>query len=65
MLFPKEILRSWPIDRVCPALVFGLLLASADYLMGIVMDYSGTSGSKTILNDLASGILGGGLFAFT
>ena len=28
MLLPKKILRSWPIDRVCPALLFGLLLAS-------------------------------------
>jgi hypothetical protein len=41
-----------------PALLFGLLLASADYAMDIVMDYFGTSASKTILNDLAIGILG-------
>ena len=59
MLLPKKILRSWPIDRVCPVLLFGLLLASADYLMDIVMDYFGKSASKTILNDLAIGILGG------
>jgi len=59
MLLPKKILRSWPIDRVCPALLFGLVLASADYLMDIIMDYFGTGASKTILNDLAIGILGG------
>ena len=64
MLLPKKILRSWPIDRVCPVLLFGLLLASVDYLMDIIMDYFGTSASKTIRNDLATGILGGAAVYF-
>lgn len=46
------------MDHICPTLFFGILLASADYLTDIVMDYFGTSASKTILNDLAVGVLG-------
>jgi len=64
MLLPKKILRLWLFDRVCPALRLGLLLASVDYLMDIIMDYFGTSASKTILNDLAIGILGGAAVYF-
>jgi hypothetical protein len=59
MHLSKNTLRSWPIDRVCPAVLFGLLLATADNLMDIVMDWFGTSASKTVLNGAAIGILGG------
>jgi hypothetical protein len=59
MHLSKSTFRSWPIDRVCPAVLYGLLLATADYLMDIVMDWFGTSASKTVLNGAAIGILGG------
>lgn len=59
MHLPKNTLPSWAIDRVCPAVLFGLLLATADYTMDIVMDWFGTSASKTALNDVAIGTLGG------
>lgn len=38
-MLPQRITRYWPIDGICPALFFGMLLASADYLMDIAVDY--------------------------
>jgi len=59
MHLSKNTLPSWAIDRVCPAVLFGLLLATADYAMDMAMDWFGTSASKTVLNDVAIGFLGG------
>lgn len=55
MLLPKKRLLFLSVGRLCPALLFGLLLASADYWI----DSLGTGASKTILKSLAIGALGG------
>lgn len=53
----KSARRRW-IDRLRPAAIFGIGLGPATYGMDFVMDRFGTSASKTILNDIAMGLLG-------
>jgi hypothetical protein len=58
MIFTKKLLRTWRVARVRYALLTGLLLCSANYAIDLLLDSLGTTGSKTILNDVAIGILG-------
>ena len=58
MNFKKRLVRSRVMDRLRPAVITGIVLCLANYLMDIFMDWIGTSASKTILNDVAIGILG-------
>ncbi len=53
----KSARRRW-MDRLRPAAISGMGLGLATYGMDFVMDRFGTSASKTILNDLAMGLLG-------
>jgi len=46
------------LDCWGPALLTGLGLGLANYIMDAVMEWLGTRGSQTILNDMGSGILG-------
>ena len=57
MIFTKKLLRTWRVARVRYALLTGLLLCSANYAIDLLLDRLGTTGSKTILNDVAIGIL--------
>ena len=47
------------VDLVWPAVITGIVLCLANYSMDFVMNWLGTSASKTFLNDVAIGILGG------
>jgi hypothetical protein len=58
MNFTKQIAHARILDCLRPALIIGLALCLANYSMDILMDRMGINGAKTILNDLAIGILG-------
>jgi hypothetical protein len=58
MIFTKRLLHTWEVARIRYALLTGLVLCSANYAIELLLDRFGTTGSKTILNDLAIGILG-------
>ena len=58
MIFTKKLLHPWRVARIRYALLTGLVLCSANYAIELLLDRFGTTGSKTILNDLAIGILG-------
>jgi hypothetical protein len=57
MIFAIKLLRTWGVARIRYALLTGLLLCSANYAIDLLLDRLGTTGSKTILNDVAIGIL--------
>jgi hypothetical protein len=57
MIFAKKLLRTSGVARIRYALLTGLLLCSANYAIDLLLDRLGTTGSKTILNDVAIGIL--------
>jgi hypothetical protein len=52
------------LDRARPAVISGIVLGLATYGMDFVMDGFGTSASKTILNDVAIGLLGALVVSF-
>jgi hypothetical protein len=58
MTVTKKFVRSWRVARVEAALLAGHLLCSANYTIDYLLDRLGTTGSKTILNDVVIGILG-------
>ena len=58
MVFATELLHAWRVARIRQALLTGLVLCSANYAIDLLLDRLGTTGSKTILNDVAIGILG-------
>jgi hypothetical protein len=58
MIFAKKLLRAWRVARIRYALLTGVLLCSANYAIDLLLDRLGTTGSKTVLNDVAIGILG-------
>ena len=58
MTFTKKTARQRTFACLQPAVVTGIALCVANYAMDFGMDRLGISGSKTILNDLAIGILG-------
>jgi len=58
MILTKKLLRTWRVARIRYALLTGLLLCSANYAIDLLLDRLGTTGSKTVLNDVAIGILG-------
>jgi hypothetical protein len=58
MAVTTKFTRSWRVVRVEAALLTGLLLCSANYAIDYLLDRLGTTGSKTVLNDLVIGILG-------
>jgi hypothetical protein len=57
MTLTKKARRQRMLARLRPALITGIAISVANYAMDFVMDRLGISGSKTILNDLAIGIL--------
>jgi hypothetical protein len=58
VIFAKKLLRAWRVARIRYALLTGVLLCSANYAIDLLLDRLGTTGSKTVLNDVAIGILG-------
>jgi hypothetical protein len=46
------------MGRVRPAVITGIILCLANYGMDFLMDRLGTNSSKTIVNDVAIGVLG-------
>ena len=58
MTYIKKPLRPRWLVRLRPAVITGIGLCVANYGMDFTMDRLGTSGSKTMLNDVAIGILG-------
>jgi hypothetical protein len=58
MIFTKQLLHAWRVARIRNALLAGLVLCSANYAIDLLLDRLGTTGSKTILNDVAIGFLG-------
>jgi hypothetical protein len=52
-----KLLHTWGVARIRYALLTGLVLCSANYAIDLLLDRLGTIGSKTILNDVAIGIL--------
>jgi hypothetical protein len=58
MTSTKKIEGQRVLDRVRPAVITGIVLCLANYGMDFVMDRLGTNSSKTIVNDLAIGVLG-------
>jgi hypothetical protein len=58
MTFAERTGRKRMFARLQPAVITGIALCVANYAMDFEMDRLGISGSKTILNDLAIGILG-------
>jgi hypothetical protein len=58
MTFTTKTGRQRMFARLQPAVITGMALCVANYSIDFVMDRVGISGSKTILNDLAVGILG-------
>jgi hypothetical protein len=57
MTLTKKTRRQRLLARVQPAVITGLALCVANYGLDLLMDRLGISGSKTIVNDLAIGIL--------
>ena len=58
MTFTKKTGRQRMFACLQPAVITGMALCVANYSIDFLMDRLGISGSKTILNDLAVGILG-------
>ena len=58
MIFTNRLLHTWRVARFRNALLTGLVLCSANYAIDLLLDRLGTTGSKTILNDVAIGFLG-------
>ena len=58
MIVTERLLRTWRVARIRYTLLTGLLLCSANYAIDLLLDRLGTTGSETILNDVAIGILG-------
>jgi hypothetical protein len=58
MTSTKKIEGQRVLDRVRPAVITGFVLGLANYGMDFVIDRLGTNSSKTIVNDLAIGVLG-------
>ena len=58
MTIARKLLYTWGVARIRYALLTGLVLCSANYAIDLLLDRLGTTGSKTILNDVAIGILG-------
>jgi hypothetical protein len=58
MTSTKKIEGRRVLDRVRPAVITGIVLCLANYGMDFVMDRLGTNSSKTIVDDLAIGVLG-------
>jgi CheY-like chemotaxis protein len=59
MTFANILVHPPTASRVRPAVLTGAFLCAANYGMDYVMDWMGTGASKTSLNDVAVGILGG------
>jgi hypothetical protein len=57
---PSNELEPWRrFDRLGPALLTGLLIGAANYVMDLILVRLGTSASASILSSAAIGILGG------
>ena len=61
----KDLLPYWlTLERIKPAVAAGFVLALATYGIDMLLQKFGTSGSATLLNELAIGILGALLVLF-
>jgi hypothetical protein len=57
MTYTKKTERPRVWDLALPAVITGIGLCLANWVMDFLMDRLGTNSSKTILNDVAIGIL--------